>query len=81
MTGINRAPNQGTTGTMWINDGDIRKCVLQTETIPDGWSHGMRLKSKDGASPHSFTGKRIYTNGIEDRYFLPGYEPIGWVRG
>lgn len=61
-------PKEGT----YYNNGTTTKLFLKNEIIPEGWKKGILRKD--------LTGKKLYTNGLENKYFTPGEEPENWVK-
>lgn len=71
--------NGGTKGTRWVNDGFKNKCIDKSQQLPSGFSEG-KITNTSGEN-NSVFGKKQYNNGIKTKYFIPGEEPDGFVRG
>jgi hypothetical protein len=72
----------GTLNTFWITNGTDNKCIHKGDTIPTGWYKGKITKTKPlCGQDNSVYGKSIYNNGLVSRYFFPGSQPEGWIKG
>lgn len=73
----------GTKGRIWVNNGTDQQYIFETSGIPLGYARG-KIKSTCSnlcGEGNSVYGKKCYTNGVINKFYIEGGQPTKWVKG